>query len=691
VPLLRSVTIAALLAAPLTAQTSVSLHQWQTPHRDQGDRNTCITFAALAALEARYKRQGLELDLSEEFASSLEKLNWLHATWSDITGPDVRENQMVGAGGGSGAAVVYELQHWLRVPVEAAMPYRIGPTEHQPPYPLGSTHWTSQRHANTWNLDPANLPRAALNQTAYYSVANQVQLGGASSRDPAVLEGLLRSGYEIVWDFTVHPTTPGAGNPSIWRSPSFADDGAHSMLIVGYDRTSSNPADHFFLAKNSWGPTSYTNHYTRVGYDYVRNQGQAGAYVTAVRTPGPWRELRFLGRRNFEYDGWRGTLDVYHLPHTFEEPWLQFRGLTMVDRRVGTFYDPAGNAFRVNGTVTGDELTFWFKGAAPNMRWDEARETPTLGRMFKLRIVDGDGDELAGIHWDNAGSIPSPAHGDYARRPSTMTGTNGWLSPVVGSAAAGTPAQWLGTWRVLCAGRAAEVFVERRDDLLLSAAERAGNAGFRCWLRDATTGWQACVASCDLASARAFTLAFPTGFLNGTLSAIMLTWRRGVAAGNAAIAGMPYQAGYLVRLGEHDLGSIAYFGSGCGPSGGVPDLTVHGTPELGSTLSFQLANVPGGRLALLCVGLSRTSSGGTSLPYHLGPLGAPGCYVRVDPLTTRSGVTNASGQLQLNSVYGHPSLRGLHVYAQYAVLWSGYNALGLATSDAADIDLGGSW
>ena len=42
--------------------------------RDQGRRNTCQTFGAIAALEAAYKREmGLDLDLSEEFTNFFGK------------------------------------------------------------------------------------------------------------------------------------------------------------------------------------------------------------------------------------------------------------------------------------------------------------------------------------------------------------------------------------------------------------------------------------------------------------------------------------------------------------------------------------------------------------------------------------------------------------------------------------------
>ena len=98
-------------AIPVLSQAAVrpayvNLSAYQTPLRNQGSRGTCITFAALAALEAAYYRAGYgKLDLSEEFLNHFGKMFWLHPKWNEIVakGEDGLESQIGAYGGGSAA------------------------------------------------------------------------------------------------------------------------------------------------------------------------------------------------------------------------------------------------------------------------------------------------------------------------------------------------------------------------------------------------------------------------------------------------------------------------------------------------------------------------------------------------------------------------------------------------------------
>lgn len=63
---------------PQSLPAAVDLTSFQTPVKNQWDRDTCTAFAVVAALEAAYKRTyGLTLDLSEEFLNWQDKVNVL--------------------------------------------------------------------------------------------------------------------------------------------------------------------------------------------------------------------------------------------------------------------------------------------------------------------------------------------------------------------------------------------------------------------------------------------------------------------------------------------------------------------------------------------------------------------------------------------------------------------------------------
>src|SRR5262249_62248868 len=84
----------AVAAAAPARRSHVDLTQFQTPLKRQGGRRTCIVFAAVAALEAAYRRAGYgELDLSEQFLNHFGKMFWLDEKWERgaAQGEDGRE------------------------------------------------------------------------------------------------------------------------------------------------------------------------------------------------------------------------------------------------------------------------------------------------------------------------------------------------------------------------------------------------------------------------------------------------------------------------------------------------------------------------------------------------------------------------------------------------------------------------
>src|SRR5262249_41224426 len=85
--------------APAPTPARVDLRHYQPPIQTQGNRNTCCSFASLAALEAAYRRAGYpDLKLSEQFANHLAQTLCLTPGRG---GADRRETRVAANGGGS--------------------------------------------------------------------------------------------------------------------------------------------------------------------------------------------------------------------------------------------------------------------------------------------------------------------------------------------------------------------------------------------------------------------------------------------------------------------------------------------------------------------------------------------------------------------------------------------------------------
>lgn len=405
-----AVALLPTLAAPAAERpTHVDLRRWQTPIRSQHGQN-CFIYATVAALEARLHRDGHgALDLSEAFSDYFGALFFLETCAMD--GRFRTRTLRVPAAGERETSLAVDFQptiesatpvQRLGIPEERYFSWRAA--DHQPPGPAQSTdpYWSNQFKVSSYNLDPRRLTRAALTAPRYYRVQAVEWLPREDAQRPEAIEAVLAAGREVIWDFRM------AGDylSSPWRftTPAGMDVSPHRMLLVGYDRR--DPRRPFFIAKNSWGPTTNAGAqgFTLISYDYLR-YGEWASSITAVTRPQPWPELRALGRRTLTFGPHSGTLDLYHLPGQMQQVFTDnnyrdARGQPLPDRRLGTFYrddDPA-QPFRVNGDVDARTLRLFIDFNQPAARWDQ-----TNGWRIELVGVDREWRFLKGDAWEPGG------------------------------------------------------------------------------------------------------------------------------------------------------------------------------------------------------------------------------------------------------------------------------------------------
>lgn len=122
---------------------------------------------------------------------------------------------------------------------------------------------------------------------------------------------------------------------------------------------------------------------------------------------------------------------------------------------------------------------------------------------------------------------------------------------------------------------------------------------------------------------------------------------------------------------------------GGGPAAAQPRLTWEGVPQLGDTFSLVLRDAPPGAVAVLLHGRSIVSWGTTPLPVDLGPLGAPGCLLRVEPFHALPLLVGPGGQARAEfSVPDLPALTGATFFNQFGVLDPQANPLGVVLTGA---------
>lgn len=384
---------------PQSLPAAVDLTPFQTPVKDQGGRGTCTAFAVVAALEAAYKRTyGLTLNLSEEFLNWQDKVNVLDPHSPPVP-PSQSENFLATWGGGS---VNYKLQNIMKgqrgIPLEDQAPYSGNSKFEdsslwQPPI----IRTSPQRQMGDANLsqklqtykipDPFDwlmLPQVALEQGRYR--ASQVLFAyGNDLTNPLWFKAQLAAGREVAFGVKLSGM---AHKGTVWK-PGDNYGGDHAMLMVGYDDSKQA-----FRVKNSWGSGWNEGGYVWMSYDFVtKGKVYEAASILSVTPPNfaVYTPQLFLGRYLLNHDGWRGMLDIYHIPN----PSL-FLFQNDIDRRLGTYYGSDGQARRVNGVIEGRRIDFYID-------WDNrgARSYGELNGMHFTGFLADDNLTLAGTVLDN--------------------------------------------------------------------------------------------------------------------------------------------------------------------------------------------------------------------------------------------------------------------------------------------------
>jgi hypothetical protein len=137
------------------------------------------------------------------------------------------------------------------------------------------------------------------------------------------------------------------------------------------------------------------------------------------------------------------------------------------------------------------------------------------------------------------------------------------------------------------------------------------------------------------------------------------------------------------------LGEQWAFGPGCrGSNQAVPTLGCTVRPVPGANLAMTVTGVPAPGIALLLTGLSNSVYGALPLPFGLGVLGAPGCYLLVSPDISGVGTTATSTLAFSMPLPTTTGTLGATLFQQAALLDPAANAFGFTVSNALEQFIG---
>lgn len=147
-------------------------------------------------------------------------------------------------------------------------------------------------------------------------------------------------------------------------------------------------------------------------------------------------------------------------------------------------------------------------------------------------------------------------------------------------------------------------------------------------------------------------------------------------------------SGFVGRLELSPWPTFSSFGSGCAGTAGTPQLVADSLARLCLTLDLEISgNLPSGVGAIL-LGFDPTQYLGIPLPASLAGIGAAGCEMLVPPKRVFAAAVDAAGIASISiSVPDNPSVIGLEIYAQWALLDPAANPLGVVVSNGIKTEL----
>ncbi len=212
------------------------------PVRDQGNRGTCVAHASLAAVEHYWSQQGMQVDLSRQFAYWNCKQHDGH--------PDDE---------GTWIAIAMPLLQSDGCPPEQDWPYVMNDIP--------------------GNESQGPAPQAALDDAAQFQIPGFKQLAATAIHD---LKAELADGRPVAFSIPVFDSW--YLNAEVTRSgdivnpiPGETPDGGHAMCMVGYEDDATDPAlgGGRFLIRNSWNgswgtaSSTGTTGYGTIPYSYI--------------------------------------------------------------------------------------------------------------------------------------------------------------------------------------------------------------------------------------------------------------------------------------------------------------------------------------------------------------------------------------------------------------------------------------